>query len=139
MSQQRKLSGGRRSSPSRKRFHILLHVILPLFLVTLCITLITIFWYNTRPQIATNPFVTKSGTTLMVNGSPLRLIGYNWHWMGTDCPTPTNTEIDATFSQIVTASHGNVIRTAFYQSGSNDGAYIGFDRYVKYAKRYKLY
>jgi hypothetical protein len=75
----------------------------------------------------------------MVNGEPLHLIGYNWHWMGTGCPAPTDAEINATFSQIATASHGNVIRTAFYQSGSNNGAYTDFDRYIKYARQYRLY
>jgi hypothetical protein len=75
----------------------------------------------------------------MVNGSPLRLIGYNWHWMGTGCSTPTDAKIAATFSQIQTVSHGNVIRTAFYQSGSNKGAHTDFDRYIKYAKQYGLY
>jgi hypothetical protein len=115
-------------------------VILIFILLTIFLTIETIsWWYGTRPQMTENPFVTRSGTTLMVNGSPLRLIGYNWHWMGTGCSTPTDVQIDATFSQIKTASHGNVVRTAFYQSGSNDGAYTDFDRYIKYAKHYGLY
>ena len=75
----------------------------------------------------------------MVKGSPLHLIGYNWHWLGTNCSTPTDAEIDATFSRIATASHGNVVRTAFYQSGSNYGSYTDFDRYIWYAKHYGLY
>jgi len=58
--------------------------------------------------------------------------------MGTGCRAPTNTEIDTTFSQIKTASHGNVVRTAFYQSGSNNAAYTDFDRYIAYAKKYGL-
>lgn len=84
-------------------------------------------------------FVTKSGTELMVNGSSLRLIGYNWHWMGMGCPAPTDVEIDTTFALVKNASRGNVIRTAFYQSGSNNGAYSDFDRYIKYAKSNGLY
>lgn len=94
---------------------------------------------GTQQAKSMNPFFTRTGTRLMVKGSPLHLIGYNWDWLGTNCSTPTDAEIDATFSQIATASHGNVIRTAFYQSGSNDGLYTDFDRYIQYAKQYGLY
>jgi hypothetical protein len=140
MSQQWKPTKKMRTSPSGKSFRVLIHIILFLLLLTFSLAIIPIYQrYNMKSQMTENPFVTKSGTTLMVNGSPLRLIGYNWHWMGTGCPTPTDAQIDVTFSQIKTASHGNVVRTAFYQSGSNDGTYTDFDRYIKYAKHYGLY
>jgi hypothetical protein len=127
------------ASSSRKRFHVLSIAAFLLLLVIIPITVITSLQrQNLRQRAAGSPFVTKSGTNLMVNGSPLRLIGYNWHWMGTGCGPPTDTEIDTTFSQIKTASHGNVVRTAFYQSGSNNGAYSDFDRYIAYAKKYGL-
>lgn len=141
----------KRSSPSGKSLRILLYVVLLLLLATVSIAILAISqWHNTRSQIIGNPsvtrsptmespFVARSETQLMVNGSPLRLVGYNWHWMGTGCSVPTDAEIDATFSQIATASHGNVVRTALYQSGSNNGAYTDFDRYIKYAKHYGLY
>jgi Cellulase (glycosyl hydrolase family 5) len=86
-----------------------------------------------------SPFVSKSSSNLMVNGAPLRLIGYNWHWLGIGCGAPTDIQIDTTFSQIKTASHGNVVRTAFYQSGSNNGGYTDFNRYIAHAKKYGLY
>lgn len=125
---------------SRKRFHVLSIIAFLLLLVIIPLTVITILQrQDLRSRVAGSLFVTKSGSNLMVNGSPLRLIGYNWHWMGTGCGTPTNTEIDTTFSQIKTASHGNVVRTAFYQSGSNNSAYTDFDRYIAYAKKYGLY
>jgi hypothetical protein len=84
-------------------------------------------------------FVTKSGHNLMVNRSLIHLLGYNWHWVGTGCGSPSNTQLVATFSSIRMISHGNVIRTAFYQSSTNNGAYTNFDRYISYAKRYGLY
>ena len=125
---------------SRKRFHVLSIAAFLVLLVIIPITVITILQQqDLRSRLAGSVFVTKSGSNLMVTGSPLRLIGYNWHWMGTSCGVPTNTEIDTTFSQIKTASHGNVVRTAFYQSGSNNGAYTDFDRYIMYAKKYDLY
>jgi mannan endo-1,4-beta-mannosidase len=139
MSRQWKLKEGKRNSSPIKV--VLIQVLALLPLIPIFIAIITVAQrHDTEPQITTEkPFVTRSGTMLMVNSSSLRLIGYNWHWMGTDCSTPTDAEIDTTFSQIVTASHGNVIRTAFYQSGSNDGAYTDFDRYIQYAKHYGLY
>ena len=125
---------------SRKHFYVLSIAAFLLLLVIIPITIVTSLQrQDPRPHTAGSPFVTKSGPNLMVNGSPLRLVGYNWHWMGTGCRVPTDTQIATTFSQIKTASHGNVVRTAFYQSGSNNGAYTDFDRYIVYAKEYKLY
>jgi len=135
---------------SRKRFHVLsiaafllLLVIIPITVI-MClqreVTVITSLQRQTlRSRAAESPFVTKSGQNLMVNGSPLRLLGYNWLWLGTGCGGPPNTQLATTFSQIKTNSHGNVIRTAFYQGGSNNGAYADFDRYIAYAKKYDLY
>ncbi len=128
------------ASSSKKRFQALSIAAFLLLLVIIPITIITSLQrHDLRSPGAASPFVTKSGPNLMVNGSPLRLVGYNWHWMGTGCGAPTNTEIATTFAQIKTASHSNVIKTAFYQSGSNKGAYIDFDRYIAYAKKYGLY
>jgi Tol biopolymer transport system component len=138
------------ASSSKKRFQLLsiaafllLLVIIPITVTTSLqrrVTVITSLQpQDLRPRAAGSPFVTKSGSNLMVNGSPLRLVGYNWHWMGTGCRVPTDTEIATTFSQIKTASHGNVVKTAFYESGSNNGAYTDFDRYIAYAKEYGLY
>ena len=125
---------------SRKHFYVLSIAAFLLLLVIIPITIITSLQrQDLRPHTAGSPFVTKSGPNLMVNGSPLRLVGYNWHWMGTGCGAPTNTEIATTFSQIKTASHSNVTKTAFYQSGSNKGAHTDFDRYIAYAKKYGLY
>ncbi len=128
------------ASSSRKRFHVLSIAAFLLLLVIIPLTVITsVQRQDLKSRVAGSLFVTKSGSNLMVNGSPLRLIGYNWHWMGTGCGKPTNKEVDTTFSQIKTASHGNVVRTAFYQSGSNNSAYTDFDRYIAYAKKYGLY
>jgi hypothetical protein len=125
---------------SKKRFYILSIVAFLLLLVIIPITVITSLRHqDLQSPAAGSPFVTRSGSNLMVNGSPIRLIGYNWHWMGTGCVVPADTQIDTTFSQIKNASHGNVVRTAFYQSGSNNGAYTDFDRYIAYAKKYGLY
>src|SRR5438876_11213949 len=125
---------------SKKRFYVLSIAAFLLLLVIIPITVIaSVQRQDLRSPAAGSPFGTKSGPNLMVNGSPLRLVGYNWHWMGTGCRVPTDTQIATTFSQIKTASHGNVVRTAFYQSGSNNGAYTGFDRYIAYAKEYGLY
>jgi hypothetical protein len=133
-------TGKRMASTSRKRFYVLGIAAFLLLLVIIPIIIITSLQrQDLQSRAAGSPFVTKSGANLMVNGSLLRLIGYNWHWMGTDCRAPTNTEIATTFSQIKTTSHGNVVRTAFYQSGGNNGAYTDFDRYITYAKRYGLY
>ena len=125
---------------SGKRLLVLGLVVFLLLLVIIPIIIITSLQpQDLRSRAAGSPFVTKSGSNLMVNGSPLHLVGYNWHWMGTGCRAPTDTEIATTFSQIKTASQGNVVRTAFYQSGSNNGAYTDFDRYIAYAKKYGLY
>ena len=132
--------GERLASSSRKRFHVLSIAALLLLLIIISIIIITSLQrQDLVPHVAGSPFVTKSGQNLMVNGSLLHLIGYNWHWIGSDCRAPTDTEIATTFSQIKTASHGNIVRTAFYQSGSNNGAYTDFDRYIAYAKKYGLY
>jgi len=132
--------GERMASSSRKRFHVLSIAAFLLLLIIISIIIITSLQrQDLVPHVAGSPFVTKSGQNLMVNGSLLRLIGYNWHWIGTGCRAPADTEIATTFSQIKTASHGNVVRTAFYQSGSNNGAYTDFDRYIAYAKKYGLY
>ncbi len=140
MSQQWKLTGKRMTPSSKKRFYILCSVAFLLLLVIIATTIIK----SLQPQerifhAVESPFATKSGSNLMVNGSSFRLIGYNWNWMGTGCHKPTNTEIDTTFSQIKTASRSNVVRTAFYQSGSNTSNYTDFDRYIAYAKKNGLY
>ncbi len=127
------LSSGKRLLVLGLAVFLLLLVIIPIIIIT------SLQRQDLRSPAAGSPFVTKSGSNLIVNGSPLRLVGYNWHWMGTGCRVPTNTEIATTFSQIKTASHGNVVKTAFYQSGSNNGAYTDFDRYIAYAKEYGLY
>ncbi len=132
--------GKRMVLASGKRLPVLGLVVFLLLLVIIPIIIIAgLQPQGLRSPAAGSPFVTKSGPNLMVNGSPLRLVGYNWHWMGTGCRVPTNTEIATTFSQIKTASHGNVVKTAFYQSGSKNGAYTDFDRYIAYAKKYGLY
>jgi hypothetical protein len=141
MLQERQRQQKTRASSIRKSFRTLSLIGGLLLLVILFITVARTLpqWYNLRFHLGGDMFVTTSGTQLMVNGSPLRLVGYNWHWMGTGCPAPTDVEIDTTFALIKTASHGNVVRTAFYQSGSNNGAYTDFDRYIKYAKKHGLY
>src|SRR5258708_5400588 len=132
--------GERMASSSRKRFHVLSIAAFLLLLIIISIIIITSLQrQDLVPHVAGSPFVTKSGQNLMVNGSLLRRIGYNWHWIGTGWRAPGDKEIATTFSQIKTASHGNVVRTAFYQSGSNNGAYTDFDRYIAYAKKYGLY
>jgi hypothetical protein len=134
---------------AKKILRILLYIVLPLLLAFVYIIIIliaqrpntppTVKKHNTPQVIPVSPFVSRSGTTLIVKGSSLHLIGYNWTWLGTGCARPTDVEIDAIFSQIATVSHGNVIRTAFYQSGSNSGLYTDFDRYIQHAKHYGLY
>ncbi len=122
---------------SAKHFHTQRKVAL---LALVIILLIPIIGYSLRLKSgAVSPFVTKSGSNLMVRGSRLRLTGYNWHWTGTNCAAPNTTEIDTTFAQIKIASHGNVVRTAFYQGGSKGGNYTAFDHYIAYAKKYGLY
>src|SRR5438034_4792827 len=79
----------------------------------------TMFLVNKQTQFrqhaATNSiFITRSGTTLLVNGNAFRLTGYNWHWSGYNCTPPSTSDIDAVFNQIKTASKGNAVRTAFY-------------------------
>jgi hypothetical protein len=93
----------------------------------------------TKARCPGSPFITALGPTLCAYGYPLRLIGYNWRWIGTGCPAPADEQIELTFSQIRTASKANVVRTAFYQSGSGGGTYTTFDRYVDAAKRHGLY
>jgi mannan endo-1,4-beta-mannosidase len=84
-------------------------------------------------------FVTAYEDTLCAAGHPLRLTGYNWRWVGTDCPAPTDAQIEQTFTQIRLASRANAVRTAFFQSGSGAGSYTVFDRYIAAAKRNHLY
>jgi hypothetical protein len=149
MLQQWKSEGGKRKSSLISIARTLIYFVLPLILGVVFVTSVTIpYWHvnlsqktamSKKAQITKSPFVSKAGTTLTVNGEPLRLIGYNWSWMGTGCSKPTDAKIDAAFSQIKMGSHVNVIRTAFYQSASNNGLYTDFDRYIKYAKRHGLY
>jgi hypothetical protein len=86
-----------------------------------------------------SPFISALGSTLCADGRPLRLIGYNWHWIGTGCSPPTDATIESTFAEIKRLSKANVVRTAFYQSGSNGGSYADFGRYIAAAKRHNLY
>jgi hypothetical protein len=86
-----------------------------------------------------SPFISTWNSALCVDGHPLRLIGYNWHWIGTGCSSPTDASIESTFAEIKRSSKANVVRTAFYQSGSNGGSYTDFSRYIAAAKRHNLY
>lgn len=95
--------------------------------------------FETPPYCPLVSFITPRGTTLCADGHPLRLIGYNWRWMGENCPAPTDVEIDQAFTQIQKASKANIVRTAFYQSGSNGGSYADFGRYIRFAKKHHLY
>src|SRR5258708_1666302 len=125
---------------SKERFHAVHLTAFLLLLVILSVIIMRSLPRQTpRLRAAGSPFITRSGPNLMVNGSILRLIGYNWHWVGTGCGSPSNTQLETTFSSITDNSNGNVVRTAFYQSGSNNGAYTDFDRYIAYAKKYGLY
>jgi len=68
----------------------------------------------------------------------LRVTGYNYTWMGTNCSDPSDADLNAAFAAIQNASRGTIVRTAFYQSASNNGSFADFDRYVAAAKNYGL-
>jgi mannan endo-1,4-beta-mannosidase len=91
------------------------------------------------PRCASSRFITALGSTLCAGGRLTHLSGYNWHWIGTGCQAPTDEQIEQVFSQIQMASRANIVRTAFFQSGSNGGSYTDFDRYIAAAKRHNLY
>jgi len=95
---------------------------------------------NTVSQTANanGSYISHTGTQLTLNGSPLRVTGYNYTWMGTNCSDPSDAELDAAFAAIQNASRGTIVRTAFYQSASNNGSFADFDRYVAAAKNYGL-
>lgn len=101
----------------------------------------SIFFSKKIPLKATltSPYFTKEGKVLLVNGTQPRLTGYNYGWTGYLCPPPQDSELDHVFSQMKNASNTVVVRTAFYQSGSNDGAFTDFDRYIAVAKKYGIY
>jgi len=87
---------------------------------------------------ANGSYISHTGTQLTLNGSPLRVTGYNYTWMGTNCSDPSDAELDAAFAAIQNASRDTIVRTAFYQSASNNGSFADFDRYVAAAKHYGL-
>ncbi len=93
---------------------------------------------NTVPQTgnANGSYISHTGTQLTLNGATVRVTGYNYTWLGTNCSNPSDAQIAAAFSAIQHASKGTVVRTAFYQSGSNSLAFTDFDRYVAAAKHY---
>lgn len=128
------------ASSSRKWFYILsIIALLVLLIIIPIIIVISLLYQSLWTNTAKSPFVTKANQNLMVRGAQLRLLGYNWQWLGTGCGEPSKTQLMTAFSQIETYSDGNVIRTAFYQSGSSHGAYTDFDRYIAYAKKANLY
>jgi len=87
---------------------------------------------------ANGSYISHTGTQLTLNGSPLRVTGYNYTWMGTNCSDPSDADLNAAFAAIQNASRGTIVRTAFYQSASNNGSFTDFDRYVAAAKHYGL-
>ena len=87
---------------------------------------------------ANGSYISHTGTQLTLNGSPLRVTGYNYTWMGTNCSDPSDADLNAAFAAIQNASRGTIVRTAFYQSASNNGSFTDFDRYVAAAKNYGL-
>ncbi len=87
---------------------------------------------------ANGSYISHTGTQLTLNGSPLRVTGYNYTWMGTNCSDPSDADLNAAFAAIQNASRGTIVRTAFYQSASNNGSFADFDRYVAAAKNYGL-
>jgi mannan endo-1,4-beta-mannosidase len=126
----------------RARYPILWAV--ALLVVVLLLVPLTFIAVNGSPHkihlhCASSPFITVQGSTLCAGGRPIRLIGYNWHWIGAGCQAPSDDEIEQIFSQIQRTSKANIVRTAFYQSGSNGGSYADFDRYIAAAKRHGLY
>lgn len=147
MSDQRQANNARRSmharSPRWRAACLTLRADVFLVITLLVTALLAACSSVKQPQIATHcevsRFVSAAGSTLCVNGQLLRLIGYNWNWTGAGCQTPTDAEIEQTFSRITQASKANVVRTAFYQSGSDGGVYSNFDRYIAAAKRHHLY
>src|SRR5947209_3057232 len=104
------------SSVKRHVIPVLVAMLLAWLLIALTFALS--FLSQNLKRVVASPFVSKVGPNLLVNDSMLRLIGYNWRWLGTGCGAPTDAELNATFSEIKNNSHGNVVRTAFYQSGS---------------------
>ncbi len=83
-------------------------------------------------------YISHTGTQLTLNGSTLRVTGYNYTWMGTNCSDPSDAELATAFAAIQNVSRGAIVRTAFYQSASNDDSFADFDRYVAAAKHYGL-
>jgi glucodextranase-like protein/cellulase (glycosyl hydrolase family 5) len=94
---------------------------------------------TSAPQPPGGSFINRSGTHFLVNGVAARLVGYNYDWLGTNCPGPSDSELEKVFAQIETASRGNIVRVGFYQGGANDLTWRDFDRYVKAAKAHHLY
>jgi len=95
---------------------------------------------NTATQTgnADGSYISHTGTQLTLNGSTLRVTGYNYTWMGTNCSDPSDAALATTFAAIQSVSRGAIVRTAFYQSAGNDGSFADFDRYVAAAKHYGL-
>lgn len=128
---------------SEQRASVIVSRVIALLSITILAALIFIHANTGQPQTpplcAYSQFIAAKRSLLCVNARPLRLIGYNWNWMGAGCQTPTDAQIEQTFTQIEKLSKANVVRTAFYQSGSNGGSYIDFDRYIAAAKRHHLY
>ncbi len=86
-----------------------------------------------------SPFFTKEGKNLLVNGLQTRITGYNYIWLGYGCTLPTDSELDQVFTQMKNASKTVAVRSGFYQSGSNNGTFTDFDRYIAAAKRNGIY
>jgi mannan endo-1,4-beta-mannosidase len=89
--------------------------------------------------ITENPYLGKSGTSIVLNGVPVRLLGYNIPWVGPSCGGASNSWFRATFPKIVAHSKANIVRAGIYQT-SIDGrlSFARFDNYLAWAKRYGL-
>src|SRR5262249_50219607 len=80
-------------------------VFVPAVLVFVLIQSIGYSTPNDQPRASglhcpASPFISAWNSALCVDGRPLRLIGYNWHWMGTGCSPPTDATIESTFAEI---------------------------------------
>jgi hypothetical protein len=91
------------------------------------------------PVITMSPFVGKAQSSLTLNGTAVRLLGYNIPWVGPSCSGASDAWLQATFPKIVADSRAKLVRAGMYQTSVGGRlSFATFDRYVAWARRYGL-
>jgi mannan endo-1,4-beta-mannosidase len=88
---------------------------------------------------ASSPFLGKVGTSIALNGNPVRQLGYNGPWAGPACAGAGISWLEATLPKIVVNSRANILRLGMFQTYLNGKlSFANSRREIEWAKKYGL-